>query len=488
MKRFESLMQITFLIGVVILILALGAIPVQAGRSQQEDCQADTTWKEIRSGNFVIIYPLEYERFAQGIEFQYLPFLEEELKAYTQVFQQGLTLPVVIRVYRTIDDYYCLNAHAARISTSATHSHIGSREIALVRENILQDVLTWEQEAINALRAELVILFAVHLTEGNAPEGLLTGIGGYAENPQEVFLRRYVESGLESEPTLSWQTLWENPDDITGAGYTLQTTSIVAFLVDAYGWGSFIQFLSDLSDYSGYRQALKDVFGYSVLHLQETWRDYFSYYVQDRWRSNVLHGYDLAPYEKLIEEGAYADVLEDLPEIISVMEVFEGIERVAYASSLLERAELGQRAGLLLGQARQALQVGEYENCLRYLTEAEEYYDLLGDARRNQEIEEYRAWAEEVIELRARAEELKNAQGLRRVFTVQRLQSLGKRLGELGDQEGVARVEEVLKEVSEQQRNLIQSIIILGLVVSVLGVVLLVLLIRKPSPPEATLS
>ncbi|KAA3648668.1 MAG: hypothetical protein DWQ07_00275 [Chloroflexi bacterium] len=456
--------------------------------AQQVNCSNIVDdWSELRSESFALLYPRSQEALAQGVFNIYRDTLETEYARYSAAFESTLTLPILVRIYPTANDYFCLNPLASELAVEATHAHVGNREIALIAESILADPFAWDTSAVNAFRHELAALFVVSLSEGAAPAGLQAGVGGYAEDPAVTFRERFEAFGNDDDPDHRWSSLWEDDLVFSEPGLLLETTSQVAYLVDVYGWSTFLDFVRSLPNNSGYRQALVDNYGASVSELERQWEDYFALYVDGRYRANVLHELDLSVFESMIAAGAYADAVTGLENAILLLETLDQLEKQALAQGLLQQAESGLQASNLLGQARQALQAGDYPLSVALANQAETIYTELGSSHRQEEIDTYRSWATEVLQLRAELDQIQNGGPLANAIAPVRLGVIGNRLAELGDVEGALLAQEALQGRAAQRNILIASVGIFG------GLVCLFLLwrvlsgLRTPPPPEAQL-
>jgi hypothetical protein len=444
-------------------------------------------WGEFRTASFVIIYPLEYWILAQSTFDLYGDLIEYEYSRFVALYQDELTIPISIRIYPELDDYYRLNALAPMIDEGVTHSHIGTREIALIGEAIISDFAKWQSEAINSFRFEISMMFVEKITGGKAPPGFLTGASTYTEDPIQTFPLLYSYSGLGAEPDMSWQYLWENPDDLNLPKYTLQVTSTIAYLIDIYGWEKYLDLLQSFSTANGYRQALMATYEISIQEISEQWQTYFPIYIQGRWRSNVFHSFDLSAFEDLLQAGAYIDAVAGLQDAIRLLEATEDDEKLQFAQSMLADAITGVEAGALISQSRQALLDKDYESCIYIADKSIAMYQQLGDDRRLEEIFNYRNWAQEVVDLREELEVL-NAQGpLGRSSILTRLVDIGQRLGELDDQEGVGLVVDAIEDATAEQETLYQNLSIGGAIIVIILLFRIIWTMRRPLPPEAQL-
>jgi hypothetical protein len=378
---------------------------------------------------------------------------------------------------------------AQDIPIGSTHSHVGAREIALISENITKDPQTWEIEGLNILRHELAILFVNQISGDKAPPGLLIGVGVYAEDPALSFEQRLEATGTQTdEPTGTWRSLWENPDAIKFQDRELQNASIIAYLVDVYGWEKFLSFLQNIPTSESYRQALVDSYRIEASALQEHWREYYPVYFGGRWRANVLHAFDLSPFEQLIAAGAYADAANGLKEAIKFLVDLEDIKKLVEAEALNERAQAGLAADALTRQSRQALLEGDYNGAVDFAIQAREHYNRLGDQRRFEELDAYQSLAQEILDLRAELDEIKPQTGfVNEIAQTERLISIGRRLTELGDEDGFEIVQGILGTLNAQRQRRATMIALGG---AVLGLGLLmhrIYLSRREPPSEAML-
>ena len=115
------------------------------------------------------------------------------------------------------------------------------------------------------------------------------------------------------------------------------------------------------------------------------------------------------------------------------METLDQTEKQAAAQALLLQAESGLQASGLLAQSRQTLQAGDYPLSIALANQAETIYTQLGSTHRQEEIDAYRAWATEVMQLRAELDQIQSGGPLANAIAPLRLGVIGNRLAELGD-------------------------------------------------------
>ena len=460
---------------------------VHASPRFQFDCPPDYLWREIDSGHFVVLYTASHVSLAEEISQNYLQKFEEEFSKYAIAFSTEISTPISIRIYPSETEYFCLNAFAPMITSEDSHSHIGTREIALFANVINRSPMTWDAQAINAIRHEIAILFGEKLSDGHAPPGLLKGLGGYFENPVETFLQRYKSSGEMSQPDRGWQRLWEEDVSASNAVVMLQQTSIVGYLVDVFGWDAFVDFLQAIAENQGYRQALIDVYGVNLQDLQTHWSEYFPVYLEARWQANVIHNYDLSQFTQLISQGAYEDAAKRLESAIPLIELFGSLEHLSDAKALFAKAQFGKEASRLALDARQAILDSDYVRGYNSAEQALGIYGQLGDARRNAEIEAYRDICSEVLTLRAELETLRGVGTPLDPVRTQKIITIGQRLAELGDSEGANQVQIALLLLGAGQQVLVNWITVVGLIVCVYLIWRRVTYIRKQLPSKVNL-
>lgn len=433
----------------------------------QENCPGDYIWKELSSENFVILYTASQVSMAQDIETQYLQMIEHELPKYVEAFGISLVTPITIRLYPTLTEYTCLNALAPLLSEDDAHSHIGSREIALIATVINRSPMTWEEQAVNALRHELAVLFGEQLSDGEAPQGLLQGLGGYFENPQDTFPQRFKAAGNITQPDRGLQRLWEEDHPPSNNLVLLQQTSVISYLIEVFGWDKLVQFLTEIGNAQGYRQAALDVFGVNVQEVEIYWVQYYPAYVEYRWASNVIHGYDLADFERLITAGAYSDAADRLGRISPMLALFGTAEQSQQAAVLLEQANSGEQAANLALEARQALLAGDYINAYTYAQEAQTRYQQLGDTRRDEEIGLYLSLATEVLTLREELVLLRGDGSPLDPVRSQRIAEIGRRLSELGDKDGMRQAQMAFLLLGTSHHDFVTWVTVIGLLACV---------------------
>ncbi len=468
------------------LALSLLLATLAPGRVAAQPCPS-LSWQETRTRAFSFLYPAGLPLGPQ-IASQLGEPLDAEFNRFANLFETSLPLPISVRLYPTEQDYYCLNALAPPIPLGQTHSRVGSREIALIARNIDADPEAWQTEGLDALRYELAILFVQHVTQGKAPPGLLIGTGIYAQDPFQTFERRLSQTRPPTgEPSAPWRGLWESPDVIQAPDRALQAASIVAYLVDVYGWDDFLQFLQALPTAESWRAALNQTYPAGAGALEDHWRTFYPLYFQGRWRANALYALSLTPYEQLIEAGAYQAAADGLAEAIALLADLDQIDLLLEAERLNQWAHLGLQADALARQSRQAYLEGDYPAAIELARQAGEKYAALDDARNLQALDTIVGQAEEILALRAELAEMQSALESSGSPPPQPLIEIGSRLSELGDTQGRDQAASLLAAIRQKRQTQAGYLALGGLLLALLLLAHRILLARQHPPPEVEL-
>lgn len=427
--------------------------------AQQDSClRLDIASHERHSELFSLLYSNSDIDLGNTLLTRFGETLLADYERFSQLFGETLPVPIVIRIYPDREYFSCVNPLTPPPAGLTFHGHAGVKEIVLIGEDINVLAADWEELTLNALRHEMAVLFVEQITDGKAPPGLVTGIGVYAQDPAVTVTGRRTFAEADARPQDSWRELWEAQSNAGPSAFKAMTT--VSYLVEVYGWPRFNDFLHQLDTAESYRQALHETYGLELAALQAPWQEYYPLFMAGRWRTNVFYGFDFTDLETLVHEGAYNDAITNLRDVISFLETVEDEERIAYAESLLRTAETGRDAGLLVRQARQALQEQDYARAIALADQAEEAYRSLGDERRLEELAGYRARAQAVLSLQQQLGTLASAitAGDEREVTITNLQKVHQELGRYGEAAGVSEAEELVelintrKSVQAQQR------------------------------------
>jgi hypothetical protein len=340
----------------------------------------------------------------------------------------------------------------------------GRREIAIAVErtrNLPPENIT------NNVRHELTHLIVAEMTADTLPVGFHEGVAQYLEKPipreQEQIVRR-LRQAMVTNSLMTWADLnapggaYSNPD----IAYP-QSLSIVAFLVDRYGFGKLVEFLKAAASSPGYRSALETAYGVSADQLEAQWRDYLPEYLDRRYQINALYAYDLAPARTLLQQGAYTAAKEELERAVYLLQNTDQADRLAEAEAMLAQSERGIAAGAIVLEARKALEARNYPQVHELVSQARAEYRALNDTRRNEELQEYDRRALDAL---LALDQLKQAETLAREYRYPEARAVvveaARTLGELGDTAGLATGQALMTEMDQRQQQLSYGLLGLG--------------------------
>lgn len=386
------------LIGVLLLLplLLLTWLPSSA---QAQDPTEVIDWRELQTENFTIVYaaaiygpeesPVDCPLCGIDEAERYADFVDSLYTDLATIFEVELKTPINLRLFPTEHSYFVVNPLAEYLTGVIAHA-LNTREeiaVAVPRTQFLTD-----EELINNMRHEFTHLFASQLSAGNLKSGFQEGIAQYLEKPTDKAATdpALLEMAFEQGRLLSWDDLSQSRQIYADPQVAYpQSLSVVAFLIDRYGFPKFIDFIKATSTEPGYRTALSVTYSKSAEELEAEWLDYLPDYLAGRWQINAVYSYDLGRVTDLVNRGAYSDAKTEIADIVTLLETTEQYETLARADALLEQADKGQQAGLLADEARAALAAGDYALAIDKGQAAVAAYDTLGYRNRIPEIQLY---------------------------------------------------------------------------------------------------
>lgn len=471
------------LVGLTLYIILNSSLRASANALQQF-----YTWDEVRTDSFVIIYPLiegatketilalygsqlpsGQQDLGHLILYAYGKALEKEYQRSQILLNVDLDLPISVRVYPRVSDYYYLNAYAAPMPPGATHGHVGEKEISLIAENIAKDPLVWQVQALNAFRSELSAIAVEKLTKGKAPPGLVVAVSQYILDPREV-LSAAISQARQDSPDLSvgFEELWSDEQVLHDATKTVQAVSSLAFLVDSYGWKRFLDFMNALTNASNLDSAYEAVYKSSLESAEKLWRSYFPVYIEERWQYHFLYNVDIESYRRMIQMGAYNDALTLLTEQIYLLEQVGESKSLIALQDLFEKAKKGKQGVSLVQQARQNCAEGDYLLCLEKLAKARSIFESIGDEQRLVEIGKLEQVARDVQSFRQEFEQQKwIALITNSPQSVEQLLEISRKLIKMGDRQSEKNIVKIIQAIK------IRNMLLLTLSLSVFLLMLL---------------
>ena len=448
---------------------------------------ADTEdWVELPVGRFVVLYPAHLQEELGEAAGLYGQAADNAYNQFAPLYGPSPPLPINIRIYENQEQFAALNAVVPPLGPGAFHTHVGTREIALVAPfpfNFLNS-----STVTHAMRHELNGLFLSSISGGHVPAGLEVGINQYVEGPgsEADDARSRLLSALADGRLLSWPELFEGTAVYTDREIAYpQSLSVAAFLADSYGYGTLVEFVRATADGNGYRSAFADIYGRPMDRLELEWQSYLPQYIETRWQYNALFNFDLAPFEAAIQAGAFSQVSRGLDEVIPWLELTNQIKAQAHAEGLRALAGQGIQAAELVQAERDALLNGEYERTMELALEAREAFAAmgpLGSAARLDEINLYESRAREVLGLRRQlAEAQRLASTGQQAEAEIRLAAILPRLQELGDQASAQAAAALLDDMRSRRstESALARLAVGGLAALVVGHQALIFLRRR---------
>ncbi|WP_129672677.1 hypothetical protein [Candidatus Chloroploca sp. Khr17] len=357
---------------VVLLSMLLMATPTQA--------QQSLDWRELQTDYFRILYHADGEEEARRYE-AWVDVIYDDLAT---AFNYRTTPPLTLRLYPGSTDYFAVNPSARNVPGVIAHADFRLRELVVIVERTAAQS---EEGVKNNVRHELTHLIAADLSNNQLNTGFHEGIAQYMERPADELeqriraLRQTYERGL----LMPWSA-FDDRERIYGQpeiGYP-QSLSVVAFLIEQYGFTRMREFLIANGRSSSYREALAQTYQRSAAELELAWRDWLPGYLEGGYQRNALVVYDLSFVRTLVNQGSYAAAEQELRTTVEWLKNHADTQPAAVlaeAEALLARSAQGLRAEQLAESARQALQQGDYERAIRLVADAQHLYAELNDAR-----------------------------------------------------------------------------------------------------------
>lgn len=487
-------LQRKLLLLLALLTLFLLWLPVSTYAQSLDDEQLPVIdWQELNTENFIIVYANNIDGGAVDCPFCgvdkaqfYAAFIDDIYFDLAAVFGTELELPINLRLFPTEESYYEINPLAEQIPGLIAHA-LNNREeiaIALPRTESLP-----EEELKNNLRHELTHFFASLLSDGKLNTGFQEGTAQYLEKPTAMIQNNLplLQSAYNEQKLLSWVELDESSEVFGASNISYpQTLSMVAFLVDRYGFATFIDFIKANAGAPGYRSALEAAYSIPADLLEAQWLEYLPQYFDSRWQVNSIYAYDLSRVTQLVDNGAYTDAEAELTEIVALLETTHQTDKLAQAQSLLDRARQGHAAGALADEARQALKTGDYALTISTANQAITTYEQLGYQQRVPELQVYIQRAE--VGQNALQQLDYGAQLLQRLrfFEAERqIYEATTLLQSLDNQAGAKRGEELLVESTFRQSLLAYAMLVVGVILLLFTGIRRLVRQFSPNPLEA---
>ncbi|MFN8474805.1 MAG: peptidase MA family metallohydrolase [Anaerolineae bacterium] len=308
-------------------------------------------WQEVRTAHFVIATPddtAEAQRYAGFVDGVY-----DEM---TAIYGYAVPAPVTLRLYPDDASYIATNPLAAHLPGVVAHatSSSGRHDISI---DVQRTKSMSSESIVNNVRHELTHLILADLSDDHLPVGWHEGIAQYSEKPldsdsaQNV---RQIRRALAVDRLMTWDEI-----NAPGGAYGNPTIaypeslSMVAFLVDRYGFDRLVLFVKAMAKTTDYRVALEKTYNTSADKLEAGWRAYLPDYVDTRYAVHALYAYDMAPMRSFLEAKNYAAAKREAEDALPLLRVTGQTEQLVEAESILATAAQGMAEELTAQQKGQ---------------------------------------------------------------------------------------------------------------------------------------
>jgi hypothetical protein len=448
-------MQLRRLSGLFAILLVALLLAPNVAAAQESD------WRERPTEHFAILY-VDGD---QATSERYAGFVDAIYDEVAAIFGHRTSTPITLRLYPTLARYQDANPLARGLTGVVAHADFRRHELVVV---LPQTQAQTPEEVKNNVRHELTHLVAAELSDDRLNVGFQEGLAQYVERPAPELETRIklLQRAFDQDRLLPWADLDDRNIVYQNAEVSYpESLSIAAFLVERYSFAKMREFLTITARSSGYRSALERTYAATPDELERQWRDWLPSYLAGGYKRNALTAYDLTGAEALLRQGRYAEAKTELQTAIEWLRTTEQSDVLQQAEELLLRGEAGLRAEALAGDARAALEAGEYDRAGDLVAQARRAYADLGDARQDAVLA---AYAQRVERGRQAAASLEQALTLARSLRYPQARTVADQAAaaylSLGDR---ARAEQALtlRAFLDQRQTLLgATLLLLGLV------------------------
>lgn len=222
-------------------------------------------WKSLTEGNISLFWYKGDQAFAQDL----LDTANEALDMLSRDTGASLEQAVEIYIYANSDDL-----RSALINAQEWTGGVSFSEFGILAIGISPDNLAWGQKAMAHELAHLVTYQMTFNPYSDIPTWLNEGLSMYAEGDLDPTFRSLLNNAISHDMLISVQTLSSNfPTDVREARLSYaESYSLVEFLIDNYGSDKMLSLLDVFKQGSSYDNALKQVYSFDTLGLDNAWR------------------------------------------------------------------------------------------------------------------------------------------------------------------------------------------------------------------------
>ena len=233
-------------------------------RKETEFADSRFDWQSYRDGNVTFLWYAGGDDFGRRIADAVQTGLE------TLQLVKELVAPVTVFVYESSSD----------LRGAVLFAQEWTGGLAFVHYNILLigvDPANFDSDLPGVIH-ELAHLLVEEVTFncfGGLPSWLDEGLAIYAEGDLREYLRTTLEEAIAANDLISLQSLGSSfPTGHSGAYLSYaQSYSLVAFLLDRYGWSRMQELLAIFAQGSTEESALRQVYGLDYDGLEVAWRE-----------------------------------------------------------------------------------------------------------------------------------------------------------------------------------------------------------------------
>jgi hypothetical protein len=345
----------------------------------------ESDWRERPTEHFAILY-IDGD---QATSERYAGFVDAIYDEVSAIFGHRTATPITLRLYPSLARYQEANPLARGLTGVVAHADFRRHELVVV---LPQTESQTPEEVKNNIRHELTHLVAAELSNDRLNVGFQEGLAQYVERPAPELETRIklLQRAFDQDRLLPWSDLDDRDMVYQNADVSYpESLSVAAFLVDRSTFAKMREFLTITARSSGYRSALERTYAATPDALEREWRAWLPSYLAGGYKRNALTAYDLTGAEALLRQGRYAEAKTELQTAIEWLRTTEQSDVLQQAEELLTRGEAGLRAEALAGDARAALEAGDYDRAAVAVLQAQRAYADLGDTRQSAVLAAY---------------------------------------------------------------------------------------------------
>ena len=317
----------------------------------------------------------------------YKKIADDAYEMETNIF--GATLPQPVPLYLFNDLGQFTTVVPAAQSDANLYSGVdgGGVYIAVPRMRLLA-----ASDLTANLRSLLTQQITATMSGGNFPPGFGRGLALYAAAPPTALPGMVVTLG--QQVTANSLSEWTAMAGSTDPALAPQEYSVVAFLIDSYGFRPFRAFVLAMQKQKDWRAAIQTAYANeTATTLEAKWRTYLPQFIGGGWQRNQFTYYNTDEATRLYATGQYTQAVASLTLAIPFLQQIGNPTRATEAQQLLSKARAGSEAETRLRDAQQALEGNDYERTNTLLDQALELYKAVPDAKPPLLVAQYRTRA-----------------------------------------------------------------------------------------------